>query len=301
MTMRPSVVLCKEVYEEGNFEVKRPLVDNPNSKPVAFLIDSIFVKGVFLNYAQDFVSLLMCDYNVYVAGWNNNINHASSKFGLKDYSRCVASGVKATKLDASEEKIELLVAYSSGLGVTLEASEQSGLGINSVLLVGSPYSFRTRWAETYRNYRMTLEDDIIEHGRQNGWVAGEKVDERFSWMDKKYNALMGAAYVNPSDFGESYKHLNMPLAAYSDWMDVVRYNQLEAKDIHFGKEDIEYAAVLYGYKDYMTDGMDAIQPLITRMNLGSKMITLGADLGHRELLGIRALRHLASALDFLRD
>jgi hypothetical protein len=47
----------------------RPVRENSDFKPIAIVVDSIFVDGGFINYAQDSLNLLMQRYNVFVAGW----------------------------------------------------------------------------------------------------------------------------------------------------------------------------------------------------------------------------------------
>ncbi len=47
-------------------------------------------------------------------------------------------------------------------------------------------------------------------------------------MEKKYGILMGKKPHDMIITSKSYKNLDMPAKAYSDWMDVVRYNSLES-------------------------------------------------------------------------
>ena len=294
----------KVVYTEGNFSVLRPVRENSNFKPLTILVDSIFVDGGFLNYAQDLLNLLMQRYNVFVAGWNNNIDQKSKKFGKDDYVRCLANGVEAAKMYSGRDRVEVLVTYSSGLGITLCASNKKALGIKNVGIIGTPYSFSgVPWADYYRNYRLVFEDDLIEQGwkQGNGVIKGSEIDERFEWMDKKYGILMGESPHEMLNNGKNYRHVSMPVKAYADWMDMVRYNSLESQNLSFENENLDCAVVLYGYKDYMTNNSTSILPLLTRMNLGSNIISIGSDLGHRELLGVRAFRHHQSLIDFLQN
>jgi hypothetical protein len=123
---------------------------------------------------------------------------------------------------------------------------------------------------------------------------------------KVYGILMGKSH--PHDMVNTgknyYKHVDMPVKAYADWMDMVRYNSLESQNLCFEneEEDLDCAVVLYGYKDYyMTNNSTSILPLLTRLNLGSNIISIGSDLGHRELLDVRAFRHQQSLIDFLQN
>lgn len=334
-----SVVMCKRIFEEGNFKVERPILRNSESKPTAFLLDSIFVSGAYVNYAENFLNLLMKEYNVFVGGWNNHLTNGSRYFGKEDYARCVANGIEAVKTYSSLDEIQLLVAFSSGLGIALFASEERPLGFKNLVIVGTPYGFRIPWADYYRNYRLVCEDDLITQGNTIGMIRGTEVDRMFAWMDSKYNSLMGkftyydtdyhyqeiakresmkghhtlAGFANEHDDDdnnnngnrtvgpESYKHVNMPVKAYSDWMDIVRYNILEARNLYFENETIDCAAALHGYKDYLTYGFSSLEPLVAKLNLGSKAISLGSDFGHRELLGIHAARHHEALLNFIRE
>jgi hypothetical protein len=56
MTPDDSVIV---VYAEGNFSLLRPIRENSNFKPIAIVVDSIFVDGGFIKYAEDFLQLLM--------------------------------------------------------------------------------------------------------------------------------------------------------------------------------------------------------------------------------------------------
>lgn len=334
-----SVVMCKRIFEEGNFKVERPILNNSESKPTAFLLDSIFVSGAYVNYAENFLNLLMREYNVFVAGWDNNLTNGSRYFGKEDYARCVANGIEAVKTYSSRDEIQLLVAFSSGLGIALLASEERPLGFKNLVIVGTPYGFRIPWADYYRNYRLVCDDDLITQGNIIGMIRGTEVDKMFAWMDSKYNSLMGkftdydtdyhyhekakresmkghiiAGFANEHDDDddnnnngsrtvgpESYKHVNMPVKAYSDWMDVVRYNILEARNLYFENETIDCAAALHGYKDYLTYGFSSLESFVAKLNLGSKAMSLGSEFGHRELLGIHAARHHEALLNFIRE
>lgn len=293
----------KVVYTEGNFSILRPVKENSNFKPLTIMVDSIFVDGAFINYAQDFLNLLMQRYSVFVACWNNNIDQKARNFGKDDYARCLANGVEAAKVYSGRDRVELLVTYSSGLGIALCASDEKTLGIKNIGIIGTPYSFfGVPWADYYRNYRLVFEDDLIELGwKHGGVIKGSEIDDRFEWMDKKYGILMGKSPHDMFNTGKNYKHVDMPVKAYSDWMDMVRYNSLESKNLCFENEDVDYAVVLYGYKDYMTNNSTSILPLLTRLNMGANIISIGSDLGHRELLDIRAFRHHQSLIDFLQN
>lgn len=330
-----SVVMCKKIFEEGNFTVERPILNNSESKPTAFLLDSIFVSGVYVNYAENFLNLLMREYNVFVGGWDNNLTNGARYFGKEDYARCVANGIEAVKTYSSRDEIQLLVVFSSGLGIALLASEERQLGFKNLGVIGTPCDFRIPWADYYRNYRLVCEDDLITDGNKIGMIRGREIDKLFAWMDLKYNSLMGkftyydtdyyyhkmairesmkghhrlAGSANEDDDGsngriigpESYKHVNMPVKAYNDWMDIVRYNILETRNLYFENETIDCAAALYGYKDYLTHGFSSLEPFLAKLNLGAKVVSLGSEFGHRELLGIHAARHHETLLGFLRE
>src|SRR5574341_903481 len=111
--MKSSLVFCDKIYEEGNFSVVRPLDNNYSFKPMAFLVDSIFVKGAFVNYAEDFVNLLKKEYNVFVAAWNSNIDQKARYFGKNDYTKCLLRGIESSKVLSGSDTISLMVTYSS--------------------------------------------------------------------------------------------------------------------------------------------------------------------------------------------
>lgn len=299
--MKSSLVFCDKIYEEGNFSVVRPLDNNYTFKPMAFLVDSVFVKGAFVNYAEDFVNLLKQEYNVFVAGWNSNIDQKARYFGKNDYTKCLLRGIESSKVFSGSDTISLMVTYSSGLGIALYASQDCSLGIKNISIIGAAYSFRVPWAEYYKNYRLVFEDELIERGWKSGLVKGSELDDRFDWMDKKYAILAGRSPHDITSMGEKYKHVNMPVQAYSDWMDVVRFNSLESQNFCFENEDLDRAVILYGYKDYITNSSASIVPLAMRLNLGSNIMSIGSDFGHRELLGLRAARHHESMLSFLQE
>jgi hypothetical protein len=298
--MESSLVFCSKTYEEGNFSVLRPVANNSMFKPMAFLVDSVFVNGAFVNYAEDFLNLLMQQYNVFVAGWNSNIDQKARYFGKSDYTECLLRGIESSKVYSGSDKISLMVTYSSGLGIALYASQECSLGIKNIAMIGTAYSFRLPWAEYYKNYRLVYEDELIEHGWKSGLVKGSELDDRFDWMDKQYAVLAGRSPHNMATMGEKYKHANMPVQAYSDWMDVVRFNSLESQNFCFENEDVDHAVILYGYKDYITNSSASIVPLAMRLNLGSNIMSIGSDFGHRELLGLPAARHHESMLSFLK-
>jgi hypothetical protein len=333
--MKTSVVMCKKIFEEGNFSVERPMLGNPEVKPIALLLDSIFVSGVFVNYAENFLNLLMREYSVFVGGWDSNLENGSKLFGKDDYARCVSDGVEAVKTFSGRDEIQLLVAFSSGLGIALLASEQRQLDFRNLVVVGTPYGFRIPWADNYRNYRLVCDDDLIVRGNGMGMIRGVEIDKMFAWMDSKYNHLMGKFTPYNTDYedrtmgrremmkgsessgfveasgddsytdgiirSESYRHVNMPVKAYAEWMDIVRYNSLESRNLHFEKESIDCIAALYGNKDYLTYGSTSLEPFLSKLNLGSKSISLGSEFSHRELLGIHAARHHEALLNFIRE
>lgn len=296
---RKSRLVCKEVYREGNFSVRRPYNDNSHFKPPAFLLDSIFVNGSYLNHAQDFLFLLSRNYDIYIGGWDSEVDDHAKRFGISEYVQCVNNGIRQVKVHSSSQDIELFVAYSSGLGIALLASRRETIGMKSLLLIGSPYSFMCKWADVYRNYRLVCDDDLIESSLRTGLVDGTQLDGRFQWMDRQF--MIGSGTTATSEFGQSYRHTSMPVKAYSDWMDVVRYNALEADNLDFHDESVECYVIFYGQRDYLTGGYSSFEPLVHRMNKGSNCMVIGADLSHRELLGMRALKHLESALTFFRD
>jgi hypothetical protein len=313
MTSRTDIAVTETmlVYCEGNFYVHRLISNNNNgtrrSKPIAIVVDSIFVDGAFSNYATGFLNLLIERFDVFLAGWNNNIDHKTRQFGINEYTKCFANGLEFVKQYSSRDEIKLLVAYSSGLAIALYASSMNTLKIKNIALIGTPYSFiKVPWAEQYANYRNVFEDYLILNGFRQGIIRGYDLDHRFQWMDRTYyyTDVMGKNSENlqMNNTSLSFNHLDMPIRAYNDWMNIVRYNSIESEGLRFENEDIDCAVILYGYKDYLTNHSLSVLPLLTRLSTRANisLASIGCNFSHRDLLGTGAERHHRSMLDFYR-
>ncbi len=297
-----------EVYYEGNFYVRRLINNNSDNtcrfKPIAIVLDSIFVDGAFSNYAIGLLNLLMERFDIFLAGWNNNIDHKTSQYGINEYVKCFSNGIESVKAYSARDEVDLLVAYSSGLAIALYASNVKTLKVKNIALIGTPYSFvGVPWAEQYANYRNIFEDYLIVNGLRQGIIKGYELDHRFQWMDKMYAAAVkerNLEKLRMNNMSVSFNHLDMPVRAYNDWMDIVRYNSIESEDLHFENEDIDYAVILYGYKDYLTNNFVSIAPLLTMLSMRANVsvASIGCNFSHRGLLDIRTERHHRSMLDF---